>query len=284
VDAAFISVPHDAHAPLAIRAAEAGLHVVVEKPLAADLPAGEAAVAAAAEAGVELSVCFSYRYYRAVRSALALARAGGLGPLRGANLAFHVDKPASYWVGGFSGRATSDWRASRARAGGGVLIMNMTHYVDLVRYIAGGEAVWVAGAGRTDEGAEVEDAVALSVAFEGGAIGSFCGSASTRGASPNRFEIWGELGTIRLEPDAAVYTEMAIDGITPGEWTPLAHEDRDDTRRVFVEAFADAVLAGRIPDINAADGLASQRFLDAAYRAISEGQAVRVAEPGGVPS
>ncbi len=235
VDAAFLSVPHDLHAPLVARCAEAGLHVVVEKPLAGDLAAAREAVAAAAAAGVALSTCFSYRYYEAVRAARALAEAGALGAFTGATVAFHADKPASYWVGGFSGRAASDWRASRERAGGGVLIMNLTHYVDLIRHLTGAEPEWVAGTARTAPGEEVEDAIALSVGFSGGAVATISGSSSTRGAPPNRVELWGEDGTVRLEPTAEAYTERAVGGLTPGRWTPLPVEAVDRTRRAFVE-------------------------------------------------
>jgi 2-desacetyl-2-hydroxyethyl bacteriochlorophyllide A dehydrogenase len=273
-DAVFISTPHDLHVPLAVQAAEAGLHVVVEKPLAADLVGAEEAAAAAAAAGVELSVCFSFRYDAGVRLARRLVEAGALGPLRGATVLFHADKPPSYWLGGFSGRATSDWRMSRARAGGGVLIMNLTHYVDLLRHVAGAEPAWVAGTARTDEGAEVEDAVALSVGFRGGAIGTFAGSASTRGTPDSRFEIWGETGTLRLTPDPAIYTERAVDGVPVGQWCRLAPGAHEDERRVFVERFAQAVRDGRSPDVTPGDALAVQAFIEAAYRAVESGDKV----------
>jgi 2-desacetyl-2-hydroxyethyl bacteriochlorophyllide A dehydrogenase len=274
VDAVFISTPHDLHVPLAVMAAEAGLHVVVEKPLATDLPAAEEAVAAAAAAGVELSTCFSFRYDAAVSLGRDLVEAGALGALRGATVLFHADKPQAYWLGGFSGRAASDWRTSRDRAGGGVLIMNLTHYVDLLRYIAGAEAESVVGWARTDEGAEVEDAVALSVAFRGGAIGTFSASASTRGTPEGRFEIWGDTGTLRMAPEPAIYTERAVDGVTAGEWCRLAPGTHEDERRVFVERFAQAIRDGRSPDVTPGDALAVQAFVDAAYRAVESGERV----------
>jgi UDP-N-acetyl-2-amino-2-deoxyglucuronate dehydrogenase len=274
VNAVFISTPHDLHVPLAIQAAEAGLHVVVEKPLAASLAGAEEAAEAAAAAGVELSVCFSFRYDAAVRLARELVEAGALGPLRGATVLFHADKPPSYWLGGFSGRAASDWRTSRARAGGGILIMNLTHYVDLLRHVAGAHAVWVAGTARTDEGAEVEDAIALSVGFRGGAIGTFSGSASTRGTPESRFEIWGDTGTLRLTPDPAVYTERALDGVPVAEWCRLAPGAHEDERRVFVERFAQAIRDGRSPDVTAGDALAVQAFIEAAYRAVETAERV----------
>ena len=57
---------------------------------------------------------------------------GALGEPAGVLLNFFMDKPPSYWVGGYSGRAHSSWRASREQAGGGLLIMNLCHYIDLV--------------------------------------------------------------------------------------------------------------------------------------------------------
>lgn len=279
VDAVFISAPHDLHVPLATRAAAAGLHVVLEKPLAVDLAGAEEVAAVAADAAVALTVCFSFRYDAAIQMARGFAQAGALGSLRGATVLFHTDKPESYWLGGFSGRAASDWRGSRARAGGGVLIMNMTHYVDLLRYVAGAEVEWVAGGARTDAGAEVEDAIALAVGFRGGAIATFAGSASTRGAPSSCFEIWGDAGTLRLTPDPAIYTERALDGVPVGRWCRLAPEAGADERRVFVERVAAAIGEGREPDVSPADGLAVQAFVDAAYRAVQSGQ--RVTLPAG---
>lgn len=277
VDAAFISVPHDLHAPLVERAAEAGLQVVVEKPLGIDVAAAERAIAATAAAGVTLSVCHAYRYEGTVRTARRLIAAGALGAVAGVAVVFHADKPASYWRGGFSGRAASDWRGSRERAGGGVLIMNLLHYLDLTTHITGLEPSWVAGVARTPAGAEVEDGVALCVGFDGGAVGSFSASATTRGQPANRFELWGEVGTLRLSPDAAVYTERALDAVPTGRWAPLDVAAGLDLRRIFVERFADAILNGRPPDVTAADGLAVQVFVDAAYRAIEEGRPVHLA-------
>jgi len=279
VDAAFISVPHDLHATLVAQAAAAGLNVIVEKPLGVDLAAANEAADAAAAAGVTLSVCHPYRYEPAVAAARRLVEAGALGVVRGAAVVFHADKPESYWVGGFSGRAASGWRASRERAGGGVLIMNLLHYLDLVSFVGGIAPEWVTGAGRTEPDAEVEDGVALSVAFRGGAIGSFSASASTRGAPPNRFELWGDEGTLRVEPKPVVYTERAIDGVATGRWAPIADLPGVDVRRIFVERFAEAVRAGRPPDVTAADGLSVQAVIDAAYRSIEDGTPVHLETP-----
>lgn len=271
VDAVLLSVPHDLHAPLIAQAADAGLHIVVEKPLASDLPSARAAVAATDRAGVTLSVCFPYRYEAAPTAARALLTQGALGAFRGAALVFHAEKPPSYWQGGFSGRATSDWRLSRERAGGGVMIMNLTHHIDLLRYLSGCEVIEVSAAARQEPGRQVEDEIAVSVRFEGGAVGTLLGSASTRGVPQSRFELWGDLGTLQLEPEARLYSERALPGLVTGRWNALPL-DLVDERTEYLERFAAAVLRRQAPDVTAIDGLAVQAVVDAVYRSMDSGR------------
>jgi predicted dehydrogenase len=278
-DAVLIAVPHHLHVPLVAQAAAAGLHVLVEKPLAIDVAGARQAIHVAARAGVQLSVCFPFRYEPAIRLAAQLIEMGALGAIRGANVLFHADKPDSYWIGGFSGRATSDWRALRSKAGGGVLIMNLTHYVDFIRHLGKVELRSVSGVARTEPGAEVEESVALAAMLDSGGLATLSASAATRGAPPNRFELWGEYGTVRLEPDPAIYTERAISGLTPGRWTALAPGAVDESRRTLIERFAAAILSGGTPDVTPGDALAVQEFVAAAYRAIETGTPIAV-DPG----
>lgn len=271
VDAVLLSVPHDLHAPMISEAAAAGLHIIVEKPLAVNLTSARAAVETAKAADVTLSVCFPYRYESAPAAALMLVNAGVLGSFRGAAVVFHADKPQSYWQGGFSNRANSDWRASADRSGGGVMIMNLTHYVDLLRHVSGCEVLEVSAVARVLPGQEVEDQIAVSVRFEGGAVGTFLGSASTRGVPSSRLELWGEHGTLQLAPEPRIYTERAVPGLHTGHWNTLPMDDVD-VRTVFVERFAAAVLEQREPDVTAMDGLAVQAFVDAVYRSVISGR------------
>jgi predicted dehydrogenase len=281
VDAVVLSVPHDLHLPMIEAAAAAGLHIVVEKPLARDLPSARAALQAAEKFNVRLSTCFPYRYVAAPAAALRLVQAGALGSFSGAAVVFHADKPQSYWHGGFSGRTSSDWRATLERSGGGVMIMNLTHYVDLVRHLTGCEAAEVHAVATIRAGQEVEDQIAVSVQFDGGAVGTFIGSASTRGEPSCRFEIWGEHGTLQFEPEGRIYTERAVSGLLTGRWNMLPTNEVE-VRTAFFEQFADAVLEGREPDVTPADGLAVQAFVDAVYRSVRSGRSEPV-EPVGAP-
>jgi predicted dehydrogenase len=279
VDAVFLSVPHHLHAPLGLQAVEAGKHLVVEKPAANTLAAAAEMSTGAERAGVVLSVCFPHRYQPNVVSARKLVADGAVGEVAGTLTSFFADKPLSYWLGGFTGRSTSNWRRSRAQAGGGVLIMNLSHYLDLVRYIAGVEAqTCTALTDVVDGPAEVEDTVSLSVRYTNGAMGTLFGCSALRGNRSGFVElhVWGRDGHLTVEPTPQVYTARAIDGLRPARWQTFSGPAGADIRAVFVSRFATAIDRGEEPDVTAADGLAVQALIEAAYRSSELGAPARV--------
>lgn len=278
VDAVMLSVPHDMHAPLVQRATAAGLHIIVEKPLAHDIESAVGAVDAAEKAGVALSVCLPYRYSPAFVAGRSLVEAGALGAPRGAAVVFHDDQPDSYWRGGFSGRVESNWRLQQHRSGGGVLIMSLVHYIDFVCAMLGVEVAAVAAMGFANEGFEIEDEVSMVATFDNGGVATFYGSTSTRGRPPVKVEMWGETGTILLQPQPKIFTERSVEGVVANRWCDLPPGEGGDVRAIFVDRFVDAVLAGRPPDVTAADGLALQAIVEAGYRSIATGVAIAPAD------
>lgn len=275
VDAVLLAVPHHLHAPLGAEAAAAGKHVIVEKPLANNLKAAVELVDAVDRAGVVLSVCFPLRFQPDVVIARRLIDEGALGEPAGALLNFFMDKPPSYWFGGFSARAHSDWRMSRELAGGGVLIVNLCHYVDLVRHLIGVEADVVTATTAATEEAEVEDVVSVSARYANGALGTFFGTAALRGSAPSEeLRLWGPHGQIAIEPRPLVYTLRALDGLVTGRWQTFGPKPRINQRAVYLSRLATAIDRGDSPDVTAQDGLAVQAFIEAAYRSGQSGVAV----------
>lgn len=278
VDAVFLAVPHHLHAPLAIAAAEAGKHVIVEKPLANSLGAAMDMVEAADRAGVVLSVAFPHRYEPHAVAARRLVLAGAVGEVGGTLVKYFADKPASYWLGGFSGRTLSSWRSSREQAGGGVLIMNISHLLDLVRHVTGLEVETCTAATATLDGAaEVEDTVSLTLRYENGAIGTLFGSSALRGNRGGSIElhVWGRDGSLELEPSPRIYTTRALDGLRTTRWNSLEGYPTIDLRAVYVSRLASAITSGDEPDVTAADGLAVQALIEAAYNSSDSGEPVR---------
>jgi predicted dehydrogenase/threonine dehydrogenase-like Zn-dependent dehydrogenase len=280
VDAVFLAVPHHLHAPLAVQAAAAGKHVIVEKPMANDLAGALEMTAAAERAGVVLSVCLPHRYEAGVAATRRLIAAGAIGEPRGTRTTFYEDKPASYWLGGFSGRAVSSWRSSRAQAGGGLLIMNLSHLIDLARYLTDVEVDSLSAVCDAADGpAEVEDTISVTIRYANGGVGTLSGSSALRGnrGRPDELHVWGPGGYLEVEPSSRLYTTRAADNLATGRWQTLAGLPEVAIRQQYVMRLADAILRGAPPDVTAADGLAVQAFIEAAYRSSETGEVIRVA-------
>jgi predicted dehydrogenase len=282
VDAVFIAVPHHLHGPLAAQAAAAGKHIIVEKPLAHTLAAAVDLAAVAERAGVTLSVCFPHRYDPSARHARSLVAEGALGELAGTLVNFFAEKPPSYWLGGFSGRATSTWRASRAQAGGGVLIMNLSHVLDEIRYITGAEVEQCSAVMRVTDGpAEIEDTISMTLRYASGAVGSLMASSALRGHRGGKTElhVWGNDGYLIVEPDLQVYTSRAAaTGIRTTQWQRLAPETSVDARAVYISRFASALERGDEPDVTVGDAIAVQAIIESAYRSADTGETVHLPE------
>ena len=201
VDAVYIAVPHHLHAALTIQAAEAGKHVLVEKPIALSLADAEAMIAAARAHGVWLSVNFHAQVDPLCQVARALVAQGAIGEVIGTHIVYRGDKPASYWTSGYSGRIATDWRVMKATAGGGVLIMNIIHDLNTMRFITGREVVRIAAEyGTYSTPVEVEDFIAATYRYDNGAIGTIEAGSAIRGRDPRHDvdRIYGTAGQILI--------------------------------------------------------------------------------------
>jgi UDP-N-acetyl-2-amino-2-deoxyglucuronate dehydrogenase len=270
VDAVIISTPHHLHAPQALRAAAAGKHIMIEKPLAASLKDAVAVVRAARDAGVQVSTILPYRYIPRVQKAKALVRAGAVGDLFGVSLVYQDDRFADYWRRGHKGRTLSDWRMRWETAGGGILITTVIHHLDWLRYVPGLEITEVSAKYATfDSPGEVEDSISMWVRYENGAHGTVTVGSSVRGTDIMDFRLWGRDGHLSL---SEFYSLRLIDGKRPGQWHALPETKSVVHRDVeYVERFCDHVLAEQPLEITAEDGLAVQAIIDAAYRSSRTG-------------
>ena len=279
VDAVYIAVPHYLHAPLALRAIEAGKHVLVEKPIATTLEDADKMIAAARARGLTLSVAYLAQGNAALRRVRDLVADGAIGRVLGTRIVLRSDKPESYWTGGFTGRIQTDWRSSKAKAGGGVLIMNTVHDLNTMRWLVGLEVVRVYAEYDTFTTAvEVEDFVAVTYRYANRAIGTLEAGSAIRGRDPLREvnRIYGELGQIVLTGPTRLYVARDAAGFAAGQWHELPPEEEDPTRgrAAAVEGFARAVLDGQPPPVSAEDGRAALEVIVAAYRSGQEGRPI----------
>lgn len=191
LDAVDICTSHDQHAPLAIAAAEAGKHVLVEKPMACTLEECLAMLAAADRSGVTLMVAQCQRYDPTYRAAYSAIQAGELGAIRGVEIGARQNLSAFLQPG--------HWLFDGKQAGGGVVISVAVHKIDLARYLAGNvrsvQAVCKTTSPEWTNGAESYASAVLE--FENGAVGNlFATYSAYRTPFGENVTIFGDSGAI----------------------------------------------------------------------------------------
>lgn len=278
VDAVVVSTPHYLHAPLGIEAANAGKHVIVEKPMATTLEDADALITACKKNGVLLSSKESGVHYQPqTQRARSLIAEGAIGEVMAVQITGASNKPNSYWTGGYTNRVKTTWRMSKEQSGGGILVMNYIYDVYRMRYVTGLDVKRVFAeydTFKTD--VEVKDYITVSLRFENGAVGTItAGSAipgaqksGVRGTEASGNRIYGTKGQIVFAGQRLlVYTENDVEGLTKDDWTELTFDDvRGDSYVSYFDRFAEAVFEGRQPDVPGEEGRKTLEVLVAAYR------------------
>lgn len=279
VDAVYVAVPNHLLASVVVQAAQAGKHVLCEKPMATTLADADRMIAASAQAGRALGMAFEAQVTPEIQRLHNLVAAGAIGTVIGMRIIAMLDKPESYWAYGYDHRIGTDWRASKSRAGGGMLITTCIHDINTVRYVSGLEATRVyAEYGTFNTPVEVEDLAAVTVRYDNGAVGAIEASSCIKGNGMDLDVgnyIYGSDGQIVQSDTLRVYTTKEVDGVPAGTWHEIGkpHNIPDGRRRVM-DGFATAVLSGRPLPVSGHDGRAALEVALSAYQAGAEGRPI----------
>lgn len=202
-DVTVILTPHPYHAPQTIAALQAGSHVLVEKPIAVQVAEADAMVQAAAAAQRLLAVNFQQRFRPEVRAAYRLLREGQLGEIQHVNMMVSWPRTAVYYASG-------KWRGSWAGEGGGVLMNQAPHNLDLICHLIGMPSRLVAWTRHLVHPIETEDTVQAMLEWPNGALGSLHISTAEAGVSP-RLEIVGTKGVLHIHDGKLELTQFDAD-------------------------------------------------------------------------
>ncbi len=215
VDVLVIATPSGAHLEAAVSAAHAGKHVLCEKPLEVDLRRVDQMIQAHAAAGTQLGCIFQIRYTPALEPIRQALREGRFGTLTYGGVYVPWWRSQGYYE-------DSSWHGTRALDGGGALMNQAIHMVDLLCDLMPPVAS-VSGVVSTvgHPKIETEDAASASLRFEGGAVGVVFGSTAAWPGFPKRLEISGTRGSVVLVDDRL--TEFRFEDQKP--------EDEDIMRR-----------------------------------------------------
>jgi predicted dehydrogenase len=277
LDVVVVGTPHPSHAELTIAALESGAHVLCEKPLAPEAREADAMIAAAERAGLLLGVCFQQRFRPAIAAAKRLVDEGRLGTLVRASVVDPWYRPHAYY-------ASADWRGTWKGEGGGILMNQAPHTLDLLCHLAGPPATAWGLAQRRGQPMEAEDTATALLTYPEGAVGTV--AVSTLEPGEQRIELVGDRGRIEIAGESIAFerfappisehlvsaTEMfaAPDRVAEPVELPAGRGDH----LALHEDFAAAVREGREPRVPAREALWSLELANAIVLSTYEQRAV----------
>ncbi|MGN1020264.1 MAG: Gfo/Idh/MocA family protein [Aristaeellaceae bacterium] len=271
LDVVHVLTPHYLHREHVIRCLEAGFHVLTEKPIAIRVQDGREMIETARRTGRQLGVIFQNRYITGIVEAKRLLAEGRLGRIRGAWSQLNWWRPESYYA--------CDWKGSWEKEGGGVVIDQAIHSLDLVRYLVDSPVKSVKASidRRILTTIEVEDVADAAIVFENGVVYSFFASNYYTHNSDIRIELSCEKGTVLLTGDTV---DIRIDGEAPRHIPMAPQEDArgesywGSCHQIQLAAFYRALQEGRSVPTDPADALETLALVQAIYTSAKENRVV----------
>ena len=257
--AVFVLTPANTHLDIAERCMRAGKDVLVEKPLEVSLERAERLVETARRLGRTLGVVLQYRFRPASLRLREILVAGRLGRIEAASMTVPWWRPQSYY--------DEPGRGSLTRDGGGVLLTQAIHTLDLFRSLLGVREVVAAQVTKTAlHRMETEDYAAALVQLGNGAPGSVVATTAAYPGGPERLEIIGTRGTASLIGGRlqASYLDGGQEVVQAEGSTGSGANIMDfphDAHRALIANFIDAIREGRDPQVTGEEALATQRLI-----------------------
>lgn len=276
VEAVLVLTPANAHLEVTRRCAEAGKHVLLEKPIETTTARAVETVAACRAAGVTLGIVLQHRFRPAAQRLHEVLAGGSMGALLGAATRVMLWRPQSYY--------DEPGRGTFARDGGGVLISQAIHTLDLMLSLAGPVAEVRGYAATTPvHRMETEDLVCAALRYRNGALGTIHATTAAYPGFPERIELAFEGGTAALSGTALeiAYRDgrretMAADESAGGTGAdPMAFPFH--YHRGVIADFVAAVREGRRPRVDGEEALEVHRLIDALIEAGRSTGTVQVA-------
>jgi len=268
MDLVIIGSPSGLHAEQGIAAARQGLHILTEKPIEISTARADALIEAAKRSGVQLGVIFQDRMKPHIRQLKGWIEQGLLGKLQFVDARVKWYRPPEYY-------ANSRWRGTLALDGGGALINQGVHTVDLLLWLLGDVVRVQARTATLLHKIEAEDTAVATLEFASGALGVFHATTAAYPGYPRRVEVSGTEGTVILEHDRIMAADLrraptaVSESSAPDENKSSSSAAVSDFRghQAVLEDFLGAIQNKRPSACDGIEGRRSIALVEAIYRA-----------------
>ena len=279
VDVVCVCVPSGLHAEVGVRAARAGKHLVVEKPIDVTLASADRLIEATRAAGVALTVISQHRFDPGLIELKRLLGAGALGRLV-------LGEASTKWYRRQAYYDSAAWRGTWAMDGGSLMNQGI-HYVDLLRWCMGPVTEVTAVCATQAHQIEAEDTALAIVRFGSGALGTILSSTAAFPGFPQRLEVTGTNGTVIIEDGRIVRRAFGArsgnGGSIDSGTEPGAADSGSDPAAIGVASHAAqiadllaAIEEGREPAVDGEAGRDALEIVCAVYESARTGRPVRL--------
>ena len=263
-DVVHVCTPHDQHVPVALDCLEAGVDVLLEKPVAATVEEAERLIEAAGRRPeVKVGVCLQNRYNVATRAARELLSSGELGAVRGGSATLLWHRGPEYYQ-------AAPWRGRKGESGGGVLINQAIHTLDLLEWLLGDVSRVRGHTGRywLDGVVDVEDTASVLLDHTGGARSVLFATNTNVTDTPVTVEIVTESAVLRIHGDLTVtYLDGRTETVVERRvGTPLGKAYWGASHDLLITDFYTALARPQPFWIDPREGTRSLRLIDRIYR------------------
>lgn len=273
LDAVCICTPSGLHAGMALAAMAAGKHVLTEKPVGIRLEDIDQVISASRRSGLKLGVVSQMRTIPVWRRVRQAVQGGKLGRMVLADMVMKFFRGQSYYD-------TSGWRGTWSLDGGGALMNQGVHYIDLLLWIMGPVTSVFAFADHLVRRIEVEDTTVATVRFSDGSLGAVEAATSVTPGMEHRLEFHGALGTISIRGETIVTWDLPGEericngrrfgaDISAGSGAADPKGIGTEGHRVQIADFVAAIREDRDPMVTGEDARRAIEFILAAYRSAS---------------
>ncbi len=270
-----ICLPSGLHYPMALACICAGKHVILEKPMAFTAAEADEIITEADKADVKVTVISQLRYTPAVAALKKAVDEGHFGRVVSADIYMKYYRSEAYY-------ASSNWKGTLKMDGGGALMNQGIHGVDLLQYVAGPVVSVQAIADTKYHKIETEDIVSALLEFKSGAFGVIQATTCIYPGFQRRLEISGTEGSVVLTEDTISFSDFknpaynlacgtsdAATGSRPDGMDHALH-------RTQIADFAEAIAENRRPFIDASEGKRAVAIIDAVYRSAKTGEKIYI--------
>lgn len=263
IDAVIILTASGMHGDMGMKAAKAGKHVIVEKPIDISVEKAKQLIRVCEDNHVSLSCIFQHRYDADTKALVQAVREGRLGTI-------HAGCCHTKWYRGQEYYDEVDWRGTRRYDGGGALMNQGIHQLDLFQYIMGEvDEVFAYCAARAHERIDVEDLCMATLRFKSGALGIMEASTVAAPGFYTRIDVNGSKGSVILQNNAITEWRLEGEEAYKSEKTAFPH-------RLQLAEITESILKGEPSLVNGREALKALQVVEAIYRSAETGKPVKV--------